>query len=247
MNIGKSREEKKRVGKKKKREKLERVLVETADKSYTYYSNRYQQCYHSKEGAVLESYYKHFLPAFQWVAWKGWKKVKILDLCFGLGYNSLITLLYRPPGIEVEIFSPELDRELVTSLSQFPYPSLFRSLLPVIKKIAQSGKFEGNGIKIELFFGPAEELISTFSENSFQIIYHDPFSRRSNPELWSSKFIDHLRRTITEDGIVTTYASARSIRQEFLKKGFYLYTHPYPIIKPGTIFSPFLDLPFPKL
>ena len=65
----------------------------TKDGSYTLYSNKFNQHYHSiKEGALNESLHKHVIPAFNHHINKN--ELNILDICFGLGYNTLATIYY---------------------------------------------------------------------------------------------------------------------------------------------------------
>jgi tRNA U34 5-methylaminomethyl-2-thiouridine-forming methyltransferase MnmC len=225
-------------------------LVQTGDGSFTYWNDRYRQCYHSvKEGAIAESYFKHCKPGFEWGEqnrfWGG--KVRILDICFGLGYNSWVTLLHRPPGVRIEIISPELDRELVKSLVTFPYPSQFTPLRPVIEAVAERGSYSDGEFSIKVEFGRAEEIIPHLPDNYFHLIYQDPFSEKSNPELWSEEFLAQLSRLLHPTGMATTYATARKIRERLRKVGFYLYRHPYPEVKRGTIFSKLPSLPFPAV
>jgi tRNA U34 5-methylaminomethyl-2-thiouridine-forming methyltransferase MnmC len=68
--------------------------IETGDGSNTLFSKEYNEHYHStKDGAINESLYKHIIPAI--THHKDKKSLKILDICFGLGYNTLATLHYN--------------------------------------------------------------------------------------------------------------------------------------------------------
>ena len=60
--------------------------VITKDSSITFYNEEYGETYHSVTGAVEEAYKKFAEPALEAV--KGKNDIKILDVCFGLGYNS---------------------------------------------------------------------------------------------------------------------------------------------------------------
>jgi len=61
---------------------------QTADGSFTAYSEIFDEHYHSvKDGALKETLYKHIYPAFKLTPKK--ESYKILDICFGLGFNSL--------------------------------------------------------------------------------------------------------------------------------------------------------------
>ena len=63
------------------------------DGSNTLYSNKYKQNFHDiKTGAIQEALSKHVIPAFDFH--KNKKHLRILDICFGLGYNTFCTILY---------------------------------------------------------------------------------------------------------------------------------------------------------
>ena len=88
-------------------------LVLSDDGSYTAYSKEYNEHYHStKDGALHESLFKHVIPAFKLKQHR--KNINILDICFGLGFNTLATLYWvRLQNIttKINIYSPELDKE----------------------------------------------------------------------------------------------------------------------------------------
>ena len=69
-------------------------MVLSEDGSFTAYSKEYDEHYHStKDGALNESILKHVLPAFK--IKKNLEEINILDICFGLGFNTLATLYYH--------------------------------------------------------------------------------------------------------------------------------------------------------
>ena len=117
----------------------------------------------------------------------GRRRVSILDICFGLGYNTLATLYHldkeRLP-YEVAIFSPEFDEALVRSLVNFPYPEALAPYRDVIASIAETGRWESGGRRVEVVFGDAREFLRTTGE-IFDIVYQDAFSPKKNPLLWT--------------------------------------------------------------
>ena len=108
-------------------ESAKHTMVQSEDGSFTAFSSEFQEHYHStKDGALHESLYKHVIPAFEHHKEKD--ELTILDICFGLGFNTLATLYYmRQNNIKkkVRIFSPEFDAELIASLKGFTYPDIF--------------------------------------------------------------------------------------------------------------------------
>ena len=67
--------------------------IQTSDKSFTLFSRVFQEHYHStKDGALQETLHKQNLPSFYFK--KNKRDLKILYICFGLGYNTLRAINY---------------------------------------------------------------------------------------------------------------------------------------------------------
>ena len=66
----------------------------TNDGSVGLYSPQDDDIYHSTYGALTESYEKFIFPANLDNYFKSHNKIKILDICFGIGYNSKAFLNY---------------------------------------------------------------------------------------------------------------------------------------------------------
>ena len=220
--------------------------VVTKDGSVTLKSEKYNECYHSSEGAYTESLYKHVLPGYT-VAKKFnyyGGEIRILDICFGLGYNTLTALLHKPENVKLKIFSPELDLELVKSLKNFKYPDRFNGLLSVINDISKNLYYKCKDVEIEIYLGDAREYIKKLSD--IHIVYQDAFSPKVNKELWTMEYFKNISNLLDKNGIITTYSVATPVRCAFYKLGMNIYTHPYDNIRKGTVAS-YADLDFPEV
>lgn len=198
--------------------------VQSDDGSYTAYSAEYNEHYHStKDGALSESLVKHVKPAFLVHGHK--KHLKIIDICFGLGFNTLATLYYRDtyfPDTTVEIFSPELNGELVASLVTFPYPDIFKPYLTIIASLAENGSYEDKKTKITVAIMDARMAMRELS-GIWDVCYQDAFSPSVNPLLWTKEYFADVARLMAEDGIITTYSIALATRLALYENGFTLY------------------------
>ena len=206
-------------------------MIKTKDGTFTLKSDKYNECYHSSEGALRETLYKHVYPAFEVV--KG-EEIKILDVCFGLGYNTFASIINRPKNTKLHIISPELDKELVRSLKDFPYPKEFEKIKHIIKAVSENFYYEDERVRVEVIIDDAREVIKSL--DIVDILYQDAFSPKVNPELWSFEYFREVKR-ILKDGVLTTYSVATPIRCALYRLGFRLYTHPYDFIRKGTIAS----------
>lgn len=199
-------------------------MVKSEDGSCTAYSSEFGEHYHStKDGALTESLHKHVIPAFS--CFEEAESLRILDICFGLGFNTLTTLYHlRYSGMNkrVEIVSPELDESLVHSLKYFAYPEAFAAFVPVITAVSETGLYEDEHFRIEVLFGDARALLPTL-EQPFDIIYQDAFSPEHNPVLWTKEYFAELARLTHAHSVVTTYSTALRTRLALYENGFNVY------------------------
>ncbi len=204
-------------------------MIETSDGSYTLYSKEFNQHYHStKEGALNESLSKHIIPALKYHTNK--KELNILDICFGLGYNTLSTLYYiksNSLNIKVNIYSPEFDNELLKSLKDFKYPEEFDSLKNIINTLSDKFYYEDDNIKIVIFNGDAREYINGLKQENkfFDIVYQDAFSSDVNRSLWTQEYFKEIKSILNEDAIITTYSIATPIRLSIYNNDFKIYEY----------------------
>lgn len=198
--------------------------VQSEDGSYTAYSSEYDEHYHStKDGALNESLQKHILPAFALQQAKD--HLRIIDICFGLGFNTLLSLYHRDtvyPETTLEIYSPELDGDLVASLLDFPYPEIFEPYRNVITDLTTLGGYEDERTRITVDIMDARAAMRVL-EGEWDICYQDAFSPQTNPLLWTKEYFSDVARLMGEEGIVTTYSTALSTRLALYKNGFHVY------------------------
>lgn len=221
--------------------------VKSEDGSYTAYSKEYEQHYHStKDGALNESLHKHVIPALLHV--KDSDEITILDICFGLGFNTLATLHYlhvNKIAKKVRIISPELDGDLVASLKEFTYPDSFAPFLPIIHAISEEGVYEDEHLHVKVVIGDARAYLLTCKER-FDIVYQDAFSPSSNPMLWTKEYFADIARVIKDEGILTTYSMALKTRLALHENGFNIYINSGEGFRKATLASK-STLPYPKV
>jgi len=212
-------------------------LTLSEDGSYTAFSKEYDEHYHStKDGALNESLVKHVVPAFS-VTDKD--EINILDICYGLGFNTLATVVYVKenfPNKKINIYSPELDASLIESLPKFTYPKEFDGLEDIIKCLSESNVYTDEQFHIELFVGDAREYIKQFNDK-FDIVYQDAFSPSTNPILWTKEYFADIKSTMKEEAVLTTYSIAFKIRLALYENGLELYTNSGKDYRTATVAS----------
>ena len=219
-------------------------MVLSEDGSYTAYSKEYDEHYHStKDGALHESLLKHVLPAFKIIQDR--EEINILDICYGLGFNTLATLLYyRQNNLtsKLNIYSPELDADLVKSLKNFTYPKEYDEFKEIILELSENGVYDNGTWHIEVFLGDAREYIRKFPKKNvgFDAVYQDAFSPSTNPILWTKEYFSDIKDIIKEDGVLTTYSIALATRLALYENGFKLFTNSGEGFRVSTVASPLL-------
>jgi tRNA U34 5-methylaminomethyl-2-thiouridine-forming methyltransferase MnmC len=197
--------------------------IQTIDGSNTLFSTKYNQHFHDlKTGAIKESLNKHVIPAL--TLKKDEKKLKILDICFGIGYNTFSTIYYileNRLDISLEIYSPELDEELIRSLDKFDFPKEFEKIKHIIVSIAKTLSYEDEKIKIKVFIGDARKYIKTLS--NIDIVYQDAFSSDVNKELWSVEYFKDICKLCKNDALMTSYSISTNVRLSMYEAGFFIY------------------------
>lgn len=216
----------------------QKELVLCEDGSNTLFSKEFDEPYHStKDGALHESLEKHVKPALS--IKKDVAKLVILDICFGLGYNTLATLYYiqkNKLNTKVHIFSPEFDEELVRSLNTFAYPPEFDNLKHIIKAISENLYYQDEQFKIEILLGDARKSVPKIKEQ-IDIIYQDAFSPAHNPLLWTKEFFADMANISKEDTLLTTYSTAAAIRLGLYENGFLIFIHRAELMRYSTVAS----------
>ena len=142
------------------------------------------------------------IPAFNGIQLSD--EITILDICFGLGFNTLATIHYiqrEKISTKLRIYSPELDSKLISSLKDFTYPQEFQGLESLIDMLVDTGFYSDEYLHVELFTGDAREYIRTFPDHFFDIVYQDAFSPAVNPILWTQEYFKDIRRILKRNGI----------------------------------------------
>jgi tRNA U34 5-methylaminomethyl-2-thiouridine-forming methyltransferase MnmC len=194
--------------------------VKTGDDSVTYHNPKYDETYHSTSGAVEEAFEKFVKPCKIKERSKEKDSIKVLDICFGLGYNSCAAI----DATECKIFITALenDEEIIHRIKevdpQFENYSLLKELIRT-KPRTHAWKLSTDKVNIKLILGDAREEIKEL-KNKFDCIFLDPFSPKKCPELWTKEFMQDIYNVTAPGGILATYSCAKSVRDNLKEAGF---------------------------
>ncbi len=195
--------------------------ITTEDNSITYFNEKYEETYHSKTGAKEESLKKFVEPCKDVI--EANDTIKVLDICFGIGYNTAALLDYMKenyPNKKIFITALENDMEIVSKIddnneSGFNQYNLIKELIKNKKEYKPLFKLDKENVKIKLIIEDAREAIKKI-KNKFNIIFLDPFSPKKCPELWTKEFFQDIEKIMEKDAILTTYSCARVVKDNLL-------------------------------
>ena len=177
--------------------------IETKDGSITFHNEEYGEAYHSLTGAEEEAREKYAKPA----------EIKeghnILDICFGLGYNSAaaldITTNIKITAIEKD---PKILKKIANLKTEFKH-------FDIIKQTV-----EGKQTQITLLVDDARKVIKNLEEDHFDRVFLDPFSPKKCPELWTQEFFKDINCCMKQSAKLFTYSCARVVRENLKATGF---------------------------
>ncbi len=205
------------------------TLVTTADGSQTYINQQYDEAYHSVHGAYAEALHKHVLACRIPELAKSQQQIRLLDVCFGLGYNSGVAIeqiLKINPNCEIEIIGLENDAQIVEMIKDLEFPDELANYKTSHQMILHSLARAQNQIDINILIGDARETIKNLESNYFDAIFFDPFSPLKCPELWQAEFIAAVVRTAKPNSYISTYSSSRLAKDGFQAAGCSLHEGP---------------------
>ena len=188
-------------------------IFKTDDGSIGLYNKELDEIYHSREGAQKESIEKFIIPSDFEKRTKNTSCVRLLDVCYGIGYNSKNALCYYKNS-DIIIDALEWDFELVE------YSKTADFYLSEINEFLRGEKKLGNS-KINFYIDDARKSILKLNK-PYDVIFLDAFAPNKLPTLWSVEFFAQLKRLLLPDGILVTYCSAQPVRKAMSLNGFCL-------------------------
>ncbi len=215
----------------------------TDDGSFTFFSEEFGQNFHSSYGARSEAFYK-YVAATQLTERALRPSLKILDICYGLGYNSAAALaeIWRVnPACQVEIvaleISPQVPQDAVAHglLAQWPEP-----IPSLLAELATRGRTQRDQLTARLEWGDARHRIPSVRDRGFlaDAIFLDPFSPQACPQLWTVEFLSIVAACCAPDGLLATYSCAAAVRTALRTAGLAIADMPAVGRKaPGTVAS----------
>jgi len=213
----------------------------TADGSFTFFSAQFGEAFHSHHGARQEAQLKFVEPTgLEQLAQKS--KLRLLDVCYGLGYNTasaLETIWSVNPSCFVEVIGLEFDSDVPKSAIAHHLLNIWSPPIPqLLTNLATEYQVQTEQLRAMLLIGDARATIARIQELDFQAdaIFLDPFSPPSCPQMWTVEFIKQVSQCLGSDGKLVTYSCAAAVRTALTTVGLQIgSTSPVGRRSPGTI------------
>ncbi|MGI0487200.1 tRNA (5-methylaminomethyl-2-thiouridine)(34)-methyltransferase MnmD [Pantanalinema rosaneae CENA516] len=203
----------------------------TEDGSFTLFSTEFGETFHSDQGARSEALLK-FAQATELAHRSQQDSLRLLDVCYGLGYNTaaaLETIWSVNPDCRVEVVGLELDATVPRAAI---VPPLIDAWTPTTQAILRTIALEHHcttpRLQAQLFLGDARQTIQALATSGFlaDAIFFDPFSPRRCPQLWTVEFFTQVARCLSPTGKLATYSRSACVRSAMLAAGFKIGTIP---------------------
>ena len=203
-------------------------LFPTEDGSVTFWSETFQETFHSSHGAKHEAEAKFVSPAKIAEKARTQTQLNILDVCYGLGYNTaaaiacLLAISESSGDRTANLAIIALENNL-----EVPQKAIAAGLVdiwqPAIAKILQTAAetqiVKSETLSLQLLIGDARQTINQVPKKWADAIFLDPFSPPHCPQLWTVEFIQLLADCLKPDGCLVTYSSSAAVRTAMLMAG----------------------------
>jgi tRNA U34 5-methylaminomethyl-2-thiouridine-forming methyltransferase MnmC len=213
----------------------------TADGSFTFVSQEFGESFHSHYGAKQESFFK-FVEPTQLTTAAQKPVLRLLDVCYGLGYNTaaaLETIWAVNPSCKIEVIGLELNPAVPqAAIAHHLFDNWNYNYIEILSQLAFENQVQTASLKAKLLIGDARKTIALVRESDFSAdaIFLDPFSPPQCPQLWTVEFIKQLSLCLHQDGLLATYSCAAAVRTALLSAGLAIASTP-PVGRrsPGTV------------
>lgn len=199
--------------------------IVTDDGSQTFYSQEFSETFHTKYGAKTEAEITYIKGCHLAEKIKTQKQIKILDVCYGLGYNSAAALdciFNINSSCEVEIVALELDDTVPRQALELNLLNHWSpKIIDLLRQLLNNGEVNTPKLKLSLYIDDARQSMIKLAQNNIKVdaIFLDPFSPPKCPQLWTVEFLSLLSQCLNADGIIATYSCSAAIRKALILAG----------------------------
>ncbi|WP_411875424.1 MnmC family methyltransferase, partial [Vulcanococcus limneticus] len=201
----------------------ELTIRQGADGSFSLWSPRFAEGFHSRRGALREAR-ETFLAPSQLERFSPGQRLTVVEVCVGTG-TTLAALIEActAAGLELEWWGLELDpAPLQLALAEPAFRSQWHpQTLKTLETLSERGCWQqgcwqqgaGSG---RMLWGDARQTLPHLLEQrrgQVDLIWHDAFSPQHCPQLWTVEFLGSLAELLADGGRWISYCSAAAVRE----------------------------------
>lgn len=198
-------------------------ILRGGDGSFSLWSNRFAEGFHSGRGALREARETFVLPS-QLDRFAAGRRLRVVEVCVGTGTNLAALLeACSAAGLELEWWGLELDpAPLQLALAEPEFRSQWQpQTLKTLESLSERGCWQqgcwqhgaGSG---RMLWGDARQTLPLLLEQrrgQVDLIWHDAFSPQRCPQLWTVEFLGSLAELLADGGRWISYCSAAAVRE----------------------------------
>lgn len=180
-------------------------IFKLKDGSISVWDKKYKDYYHPKSGAVFCAR-ELFIKQSELIKRCKKDEVELLDIGFGLGYNTLEALKIKK-NKKLKITALDKNRQILKTAMSIHK----NSDKNIIKDLYDSQKYEDEFNHIHLIIDEARHTIFNLHKK-YDVIFLDPFMCHLNPSLISKQFIKQVSRLLKEDGVMVCSTNSSQLK-----------------------------------
>lgn len=203
----------------------------TADGSQTLYLPQLDVTYHSRHGAIQESFHV-FIDAALKPQTGRQSILRVLEMGFGTGLNALLALQHAIQAGQAMVYHSieafPIKQEVVKSLL---YPIDLNELEAENVLGAMHTQQSGVPFRIHPLFECTvfyTTLQAFTASTTYDVVFFDAFAPNCQPELWTTEIFEKLAACMATEGILTTYCSKGVVRRAMVQAGLQVEKLPGP-------------------
>ncbi|MCY4444436.1 MAG: MnmC family methyltransferase [Proteobacteria bacterium] len=216
--------------------------VITQDGSVTFYSQSFDESFHSLKGAYEETMEKFIAPLectlLQNSFWQKNSDVfRVLDVGLGMGYNSAAILdCAKTLALNIEIVALDISLAPLQKALQEPQCYKLFSSFDILHALEakyqlhcdQNISVSSDNRSMMVYLQDGRKTIQELAHNSFHGVMFDPFSPKKCPKLWSYECLEWITdKLLKPGGRLVSYSVAAAFRQSLKDLGMMVYSiHP---------------------
>ena len=202
-------------------------ILRGGDGSFSLWSGRYAEGFHSGRGALREAR-ETFLAPSQLERFGQARRLRVVEVCVGTGTN-LAALIEACTAAELELewWGLELDpAPLQLALAEPAFRSQWHpQTLKTLETLSERGGWQQRAGSGRMLWGDARQTLPHLLEQhrgQVDLIWHDAFSPQHCPQLWTVELLGSLAALLDPEGRWISFCSAAAVREGLRLAGLHL-------------------------